>query len=116
MPSPHNRSKRSKSISPGETTAIKGAGDIAEGRLLSIVERIEHAEAEIRSLNRDKAEIYDEAAMAGFDKPTLKSVVKRRRQDQAVVDLSDSLLETYERALARATTPADAASQTADAA
>jgi uncharacterized protein (UPF0335 family) len=78
-------------------------GDIAGDQLRTLVERIEHIEAEIKELNEGKKEIYTEAKSNGFDVKILREVIRRRKQDQEERDEQESLLETYLNALA--TTP-----------
>lgn len=106
MPSPHNRSKRSKSISPGET-----AGNITEQRLRSLIERIERLDEEARDISRGKADVYAEAKGNGFDPKIMKIVIRDRRDGRDVVAERESLVETYKRALGmlHATAQADAA-------
>ena len=65
------------------------------GQLRSIVERIEHLEEEIRSLNDDKKDVYAEAKSAGFDVKIIREVVRLRREDPKDRDERGSLLDTY---------------------
>lgn len=57
-------------------------------------------EEEIKAANSDKAEIYAEAKGTGFDPAIIKIVIKRRRQDRESIDYTESMVETYERAIA----------------
>jgi uncharacterized protein (UPF0335 family) len=70
-------------------------GDIAGDQLRAIVERIEHIEAEIKTLTEDKKEIFAEAKSNGFDVKILREVIKVRKQDQKERDEKESLLEVY---------------------
>ena len=74
-------------------------GNNAGAVLKSLVERVERTEEEIASLNNDKKEIYAEAKGHGFDTAVLRLVVKRRKQDSAKREETESLLELYEKAL-----------------
>jgi uncharacterized protein (UPF0335 family) len=71
---------------------------IAEERLRSYIDRIIRLNEDGRAINRDKADAFAEAKSAGFDTAIMKTVIKRLAQAQEVVDLSDALVETYERA------------------
>jgi uncharacterized protein (UPF0335 family) len=74
-------------------------GDIAGDQLRTLVERIEHIEAEIKELNEGKKEIYIEAKGNGFDVKVLREVIRLRKQDQKQRDEQESLLEVYMSAL-----------------
>lgn len=76
--------------------------DIAGDQILSIVERVERLEAEIKELNADKSEVYAEAKANGYDVKVLKAVVARRRKDAAEIEEHDAILELYLDALSRA--------------
>ena len=68
---------------------------IAGDRIRSIVERIEHVEEEIRALNEDKKEIFQEAKGNGFDVKVIKEIVRLRKQDKDERDEHESLLDLY---------------------
>ena len=72
-----------------------GTIGVEGGRLRSIVERIEHLEEEIRSLNDDKKDVYAEAKSAGFDVKIIREVVRLRREDPKDRDERGSLLDAY---------------------
>jgi uncharacterized protein (UPF0335 family) len=72
-----------------------GSIGVEGGQLRSIVERIEHLEEEIRSLNDDKKDVYAEAKGAGFDVKIIREVVRLRREDPKDRDERSSLLDTY---------------------
>jgi uncharacterized protein (UPF0335 family) len=77
---------------------VENAG-IEGGQLRSIVDRIEHLEEEIRSLNDDKKDVYAEAKSAGFDVKIIREVVRLRREDPKDRDERGSLLDAYLHAL-----------------
>lgn len=68
-------------------------------QLRAIVERIEHVEGEIKELQTDKAEIYQEAKSHGFDVKVLRKVVALRRQDPDARAEQAAIMETYLHAL-----------------
>jgi uncharacterized protein (UPF0335 family) len=74
---------------------MSGPGGVSGKQLRAFVERIERIEEEIKGLNEDKKEIYDEAKGEGFDVNILKEVIRLRKQDQKERDERDSMLEIY---------------------
>lgn len=77
---------------------------IAGGRILSLIERIEHIEEEIKALTEGKKEIFAEAKGEGLDVKILKEILKLRKQDQDERDERESLLDLYLRAMETAET------------
>ena len=69
------------------------------GQLKSLVERIEHVEGEIKDLQGDKGEIYQEAKSHGYDVKVLRKVIASRRQDPAARAETAAIMETYIHAL-----------------
>ena len=53
------------------------------GKLASCVDKIERIEGEIKELQDDKREFYAEAKALGFDAPTIRRVIKRRKEREA---------------------------------
>ena len=82
-----------------EQPAAETASTIAAGQLRSLVERIEHLEAEISELNDDKKEVYGEAKATGFDVKALKRVVHLRRMDAAERAEFETIVDLYKHAL-----------------
>lgn len=68
-------------------------------QLKAIVERIEHVEGEIKDLQGDKGEIYQEAKSHGYDVKVLRKVVAIRKKDPAERAEEATLLDTYMTAL-----------------
>jgi uncharacterized protein (UPF0335 family) len=68
---------------------------VAGDRLRSFVERIEHLEEELKELNEQKKDVFNEAKGEGFDVKILKEVIKLRKQDKEERDERDSLLDLY---------------------
>jgi uncharacterized protein (UPF0335 family) len=87
-------------VDEGET--MSRSGGIAGDQLRAIVERIERIEEDIKALNEDKKEIYDEAKGNGFDVKILREVVRLRKLDQKERDEKETLLEVYLHAIATA--------------
>ncbi|GBQ89044.1 DUF2312 domain-containing protein [Asaia krungthepensis] len=74
-------------------------GGIAADRLRSVIERVERLESERAALSSDIKDIFSESKSAGFDVPTIKQIIKIRKQDPAKVEEAESLLDIYRRAL-----------------
>ena len=83
------------------TETVGLAGD----RILSLIERIEHIEEELKQLNEDKRDIFTEAKGEGFDVKILKEILKLRKQDKEERDEHESLLDLYMRAMDEARAP-----------
>ena len=75
---------------------------IAGGRILSIIERIENLEEEIKALNEGKKEVFAEAKGEGYDIKVLREILKLRKLDNDERDEQESLLDLYMRAIADA--------------
>lgn len=78
-----------------EEAARNAAGE----RLLSIIERVERIDEEIKGLRSDRTDILAEAKSAGFDVAIIRLVLKRRRLDRETKEEMDDLLVMYERAI-----------------
>jgi len=75
---------------------------IAGNRILSLIERIEQLEEEIKALNEGKKEVFAEAKGEGYDVKILKEILKIRKLDRDERDEQESLLDLYMRAIADA--------------
>jgi uncharacterized protein (UPF0335 family) len=64
-------------------------------RICSFVERVEHIDEEIKTLNESKKEVFAEAKGEGFDVKVLKEILRLRKQDKDERDERDSLLDLY---------------------
>jgi uncharacterized protein (UPF0335 family) len=71
----------------------------AAEQLKSIIERIERLEEEKQALADDIKEVYAEAKGNGYDTPTLRQVVRLRKQDTAERMEREALLDLYMHAL-----------------
>jgi uncharacterized protein (UPF0335 family) len=76
--------------------------EIAGNRLLSIIERIEQLEEEIKALNEGKKEVMAEAKGEGYDVKALREILKIRKLDRDERDEQESLIDLYMRAIAEA--------------
>ena len=74
-------------------------GTVAGDELRLLIERIERLSEEIKGLNEDKADVFQEAKSRGFDTATMKRVIKLRKMDNSSRDEAEALLATYLSAL-----------------
>jgi uncharacterized protein (UPF0335 family) len=72
---------------------------IAGGRILSIIERVEQLEDEIKALSEGKKEVFAEAKGEGYDVKILKEILKIRKLDRDERDEQESMLDLYMRAI-----------------
>jgi uncharacterized protein (UPF0335 family) len=72
---------------------------IAGSRILSLIERIEQLEEEIKALSEGKKEVFAEAKGEGYDVKVLKEILKIRKLDNDERDEQESLLDLYMRAI-----------------
>jgi len=79
----------------GAEYTVKIIGNAAD-QLRAYVRRIEKIEEAIAELNGDKTSIYSEAKACGFDLPTLRKLVQRRRKRREDLVDADETLEAYE--------------------
>ena len=82
---------------------------IAGSRILSLIERIEQLEEEIKALNEGNKEVFAEAKGEGYDVKILKEILKIRKLDRDERDEQESLLDLYMRAIADAEPQKEAA-------
>jgi uncharacterized protein (UPF0335 family) len=81
------------------SNASPEVGGIAADHLLSIVQRHERLEEEVKALRSDQRDIMQEAKSAGFDTAVLRQVIRLRAMDSEKRDERDHLLELYRRAV-----------------
>lgn len=82
----------------GHNTGIakeEPATKFAKDQLRSIIERVERVEADMRERSEDRKEIYLEAKSAGFDLPSLRAIVRMRREDAAKRAEREAIIEVY---------------------
>ena len=71
----------------------------AEGKLRSLIERIERLEEEKAALSADIKEVYSEAKGEGFDTKIIRQVIRIRKQDRAERQEMEAVLDLYLTAL-----------------
>jgi uncharacterized protein (UPF0335 family) len=67
----------------------------AQGRLKTIVERVERLEEDKAAIMADLKEVYLEAKGEGFDTKILRKVVRMRKQDKAKRQEEEALIDLY---------------------
>ena len=75
--------------------AAEGSAGFAQGKLRSLIERIERLEEEKAALGADVREVYSEAKGQGFDTKIMRKVVALRKLETADRQEQDALLERY---------------------
>ena len=84
-------------------TAFDPAPDVltasAQGRLRSLVERIENLERDKQDVMSDIKEVFAEAKGEGYDVKILRKVIRIRKQDKAKRQEEEAILDLYLSAL-----------------
>ena len=81
----------------------------AQGKLKSLIERIERLEEDKAAVAADLKEVFGEAKGDGFDVKILREVIRLRKQDQNERDERDSLLDVYLHAIEKSAPATQAA-------
>lgn len=71
----------------------------AQGRLRSIIERLERLEEDKQAVMTDMKEVFGEAKGDGYDVKVLKKVLRIRAQDRAKRQEEEAILDLYLSAL-----------------
>lgn len=71
------------------------ATTVAKAQLKSIVERIERLEEEKSAIADDIKDIYGEAKSQGFDKKTLREMIRLRKMSKEERDEREALRDLY---------------------
>ena len=71
----------------------------AQGRLRTIIERIERLEEDKAAIMADMKEVFLEAKGEGYDVKILRKVIRIRKQDKAKRQEEDAILDLYLSAL-----------------
>ena len=71
----------------------------AQGRLRTIIERIERLEEDKAAVMADMKEVFAEAKGEGYDVKILRKVIRIRKQDKAKRQEEDAILDLYMSAL-----------------
>jgi uncharacterized protein (UPF0335 family) len=67
----------------------------AQGKLKSLIERIERLEEDKAAVSNDLKEVYAEAKGEGFDTKIVRKVVRLRKQDKAKRQEEEALIDLY---------------------
>ena len=73
--------------------------ELDASKLLSYVERVEHLNEEVKALQTDIKEIYEEAKSNGYDVKALKAIIALRKLDDAEREEAETVLDVYKAAL-----------------
>ncbi|HEX4195805.1 MAG TPA: DUF2312 domain-containing protein [Caulobacteraceae bacterium] len=78
-----------------DSSSIDVLNSTAQGRLKTLIERIERLEEDKAAISGDLKEVYLEAKGEGFDVKILRKVVRLRKQDKAKRQEEEALLDLY---------------------
>jgi uncharacterized protein (UPF0335 family) len=78
-----------------DSAAIDTLNATAQGRLKSLIERIDRLEEDKAAVTSDLKAVYDEAKGEGFDAKILRKVVRLRKQDRAKRQEEEALIDLY---------------------
>jgi len=71
----------------------------AQGRLRSIIERLERLDEDKQAILNDMNEVFAEAKGDGYDVKALRKVLRLRKQDRAKRQEEEAILDLYMSAL-----------------
>lgn len=71
----------------------------AQGRLRSIIERLERLEEDKQAILADMKEVFAEAKGEGYDPKILRKVIAVRKKDKAKRQEEDAIMDLYMSAL-----------------
>jgi uncharacterized protein (UPF0335 family) len=71
----------------------------AQGRLRTIVERLERLQEDMDAVRADSKEVFAEAKGEGYDVKTLRAVLRIRKMDRAKRQEQEAILDLYLSAL-----------------
>ena len=78
-----------------DSSSLETLNTTAQGKLKSLVERIERLEEDKAAVASDLKEVYAEAKGEGFDTKILRKVVRLRKADAAKRQEEEALLDLY---------------------
>jgi uncharacterized protein (UPF0335 family) len=82
-----------------DDASFSGSPDVltatAQGRLKTIIERIERLEEDKAGVMADMKEVYAEAKGEGFDAKIIRKVVRLRKQDKVKREEEETLVDLY---------------------
>jgi uncharacterized protein (UPF0335 family) len=79
----------------GDDASIDVLNSTAQGRLKTIIERVERLDEDKAAVMADIKEVYLEAKGEGFDVKILRMVVRLRKQDEAKRLEEEAILDLY---------------------
>ena len=86
-----------------DDASFDASGDVlnsaAQGRLRTIIERVERLEEDKAAIMGDIKEVFLEAKSEGYDVKILRKVIRIRKQDKAKRQEEDAILDLYMSAL-----------------
>jgi uncharacterized protein (UPF0335 family) len=80
---------------PDDASGLETINATAQGKLKSLVERIERLEEDRKAVGADLREVYAEAKGEGFDTKILRKVVRLRGLDSAKRAEEEALIDLY---------------------
>ena len=80
---------------PDDASGIETLNATAQGKLKSLIERIERLEEDRKAVGADLREVYSEAKGEGFDTKILRKVVRLRGLDKAARLEEEALIDLY---------------------
>ena len=78
-----------------DASSLDTLNTTAQGKLKSLIERIERLEEDKAAVANDLKEVYGEAKGEGFDVKILRKVVRLRKADSAKRQEEEALIELY---------------------
>jgi uncharacterized protein (UPF0335 family) len=78
-----------------DASSIDTLNTTAQGKLKSLIERIERLEEDKAAVANDLKEVYAEAKGEGFDVKIVRKVVRLRKQDTAKRQEEEALIDLY---------------------
>ena len=78
-----------------DASSIDTINTTAQGKLKSLIERIERLEEYKAAVSNDLKEVYAEAKGEGFDVKIVRKVVRLRKQDTAKRQEEEALIDLY---------------------
>lgn len=83
-------------------TAKAGDNSIAADELRLLIERIERLEGEKKAIADDIGDVYAEGKSRGYDRKTMRAIVRLRKMETHDRQEAEALLDTYKAALGMA--------------
>lgn len=74
-------------------------GSVEGEQLRTLIERIEHLEADKEALTSDIRDVYTQAKAAGFSVKVVRQLVRLRKMDKEERDEQEALLDAYRQAI-----------------